>query len=768
MSAAPSVVSIEEARGKPGAAALRYAALGWKVFPVWWVEEGSQGRACACGKPCTSPGKHPISAAAPFGQNSASAESAIVRAWWERFPKANIAVALSSSGLCAIDIDPRNGGFYTIESIEAEHGPLVSDVLQFSGGGGEHRIFAAPEGTNLPGKLGPGVDVKLNGYIVLEPSNHLSGRQYAFEASSSPLEGAVPSPLPDWLRGLVVPARAPAEGEPGPALPLGAEEIEELRDALAALPPAARDDRDTWLRMGFALHNDLGGQAGYDLWTEWSKASPKFDPVDQIRVWRSFKRRGLEGVTKASIFKLAMEHGWLNTGARPLVEAPAIIAAPRPDPEPAELPAELLQPPGIAGEITAWIEASARKSQPQFSVQAALAFVATLLGRRFVTNRRNWPSLYFLNIGQSGSGKEHAKWAVEHLLEACQLERLIGPGHYTSESGVLSALVHQPSHVSIADEWGKVLEASKARDNSRAASTIKALIEIWGRCDGVIRPIGFSTFGLSKDQAEELRRKSVRKPALTLLALSTPETFYAAVSSGAARDGHLNRFLVVESAIGRKPGREASIPTLPARLADWVGTVHGRAGKGTQVGLVNPDIAHDLDPAPAVVPFEATAERALAAFERDCLAQMDALEDEGLAELWSRSTEIAMRLALQLAVGLERPTIGTREVDWAIAYVRHYTACMVEAIRGRVADSPFEAACQQVYAAIARKPSGLTEREITRHCRAFRALDTRRRADILAALAHEGRIAQTQTPSLSGRGRQRKAWLSISGTEEET
>jgi hypothetical protein len=36
--------------------ALKYAAIGWNVFPVWGAKDGR----CRCGGLCKSPGKHPV------------------------------------------------------------------------------------------------------------------------------------------------------------------------------------------------------------------------------------------------------------------------------------------------------------------------------------------------------------------------------------------------------------------------------------------------------------------------------------------------------------------------------------------------------------------------------------------------------------------------------------------------------------------------------------------------------------------------------------
>ena len=55
----------------------------------------------------------------------------------------------------------------------------------------------------------------------------------------------------------------------------------------------------------------------------------------------------------------------------------------------------------------------------------------TVMGRRWVTNQRNFSSLYLLNIGETGSGKEHSKTVLERLLEEAGLDELIGPAGYT-------------------------------------------------------------------------------------------------------------------------------------------------------------------------------------------------------------------------------------------------------------------------------------------------------------------------------------------------
>ena len=45
------------------------------------------------------------------------------------------------------------------------------------------------------------------------------------------------------------------------------------------------------------------------------------------------------------------------------------------------------------------------KAAAGFRGATAIAFASTVLGRRYVSSQRNWPSLFLLNIGKSASGK---------------------------------------------------------------------------------------------------------------------------------------------------------------------------------------------------------------------------------------------------------------------------------------------------------------------------------------------------------------------------
>ncbi len=118
-------------------AALDLAARGWRVVPL----HIPMGDACSCseGHKCEHIGKHPRIRA--WAQR-ASTDGKQIRSWWHDWPEANVGVALGrNSGVVALDIDARNGGYERLSNLERQHGPLPRTVSDVSGGGGQHFLF---------------------------------------------------------------------------------------------------------------------------------------------------------------------------------------------------------------------------------------------------------------------------------------------------------------------------------------------------------------------------------------------------------------------------------------------------------------------------------------------------------------------------------------------------------------------------------------------------------------------------------------------------
>jgi hypothetical protein len=170
---------------KPGStldAALDYLRRGWSVVPVRAV------------------GKQPLVSWLDYQKKRATPDE--VRAWFEKWPSANVGIVTGQiSNLVVLDIDRAHGGEESLAELESRHGPMPATVTALSGGGGRHFYFAAPaDPTPLRSRVGIalGIDVRAEGgMIVAPPSHHSSGGRYRW--ITAPDDAETLSGLPRWL-----------------------------------------------------------------------------------------------------------------------------------------------------------------------------------------------------------------------------------------------------------------------------------------------------------------------------------------------------------------------------------------------------------------------------------------------------------------------------------------------------------------------------------------------------------------------------------------
>jgi hypothetical protein len=411
------------------------------------------------------------------------------------------------------------------------------------------------------------------------------------------------------------------------------------------------------------------------------------------------------------------------------ITAPNIIAVRKRDVA-KEIPAHLLEPPGILGAVAKYGVESAVRPVPIFAVQAALALGSIVCGRRYMSSQRNYSSLYFLNVAKSGTGKEEAKRTVERILSAAGARRLLGPSSYSSGNAVFSALLKKPQHIAIVDEFGKFLEAASSTRDTFKQDALTQLMEAFGRVDHDMTTPQFSTMTLGASAAANHEPKVIARPAITLLAMTTPSTFYATMRSTRIMDGFLNRILVVEHQGPRLPMADWKDVPVPDRVIEWVKQLlapHGDLDVGGQTDTIG---------APRVVEFSQAAFSATKAFETEMIALAVSLEREGLDDIVIRSREIAMRLALILAMGdaPDTPMITLDCVEWAQDYVRFFLDQTIDALRQRVSDSATERIRNTILTAIRDAGErGVSNKEIHRG-KLFIGIPKRDRADAIESL----------------------------------
>lgn len=748
--------------------ALAYADLGWKIFPCWSIVDGK----CACGTECKSPGKHPISALAPRGQDSATDDKDVITDWFTAHPQANIAVYLAGSGLCAIDIDPRNGGDYTMEELESEHGELIADVVQLTGGAGEHRLFLRPDGT-LPGKLGKGVDVKLNGYIIAEPSNHISGGEYIWEASSCPLDGAVAGPLPDWIRSFSTSQAADSNNDV--AINFGMDDSQ-YYDVLEALPFISSDDRDTWLRVGMALFS-ANDKRAYEMWCNWSAGSDKYDHDDQYRVWRSFRHKGLDSVDVPTIFHMAQDSGWINTKSGTNLSSAQDADYDAEDVmiekySSAEQVPEYLKfiPVNTLNNVTDWIEGNSRQPQREITVLTALSLACTLAGRNYASEENNTSSMFFMLLADTGIGKNYAKTSIQTFLVESGLETLLSGSGNTSPGAVYTALCKSPCHIQITDEVGKQLATARKANNGQMAEAFSTLTEAYSATTSYMIPKNYSQLGdIAKGKATAEKNIVIHWPAITTLGIGTPGQIFDNLSTGEIEDGFLNRQVVIQASEPLAERRRIKKKPVPEHLKEWAQDIRHPQPQSRTDLTGNVD-SYDLTPTPKTVVI---SDEAMDLFD-DLLDSLEAQEKEGLfqlPDLTRRWVENSMRLATALAVceNAENPVVTDLIADWCIAYVVFYGKRFMRAAATNVADGDFHRLYLNVLELIRRTGSkGATQRDLSNNSKLFKMTKPNDRDQVFKALLIENQIMQVSIESQSGRGRKRVCFITPDNFNDES
>jgi len=759
--------------------ALQMASKGFPIFPLHGIAEGK----CTCGdinanSICT-PGKHPHFLGS---MDTATTNTATINKWFTAYPALNYGVRLgrqmTDTGKMPVVVDVdryKPSGADALEQMEAIYGRLPETAEVLTGAGGSHCYYWADCSLSFVGTMGKNIDLKVNGYVVGPGSRHATGRTYEWEASSDLFNGQEIADLPQWVIDKFSKSakRNQAGVEIAPnAEPLLSFERASIKYDLAVISAAC--SRDEWLQVLMGLHCRNQSKEMFEIADEWSQTCPeKYDAGAMAKAWNSFKPGN--GITYETVRMMAVKERIKDVDTSKLMESLKRMRVAQPEhgtaanpitvPDEAHMPAKLvcdipshlLTVPGKLGLMVDWTNVTAMKPQPVFAVQAALALGSVAMGRKFRTTNDNWPSLYFLNIGVSGAGKEHAKTAIERVLRAAKFSTMSPASEYTSDSAIDSMLRAHPTHIAIIDEFGYMLKTANAKNNTNGGTARKRLMEVFGRCGGTLQPKAFSTVALNQAQRDGMGPRHVENPALTVLGMTTPTPFYEAVGSGALTDGFLNRLIVVESDLGRQPARFVDQVAMPDDLVRWVRECRVKGG-GDLADVI--DTVHSEVAVPTILDFSVEARRLFDKLELRCIERMDELDLHGIAEMYSRVREIAMRISLIVAHSTEADMIGAEHAQWAIDYVTFWADRAISRMSDNIADSPFAALCNDVAKLILNAGRrGLTVCELAKKSTKFRGTEERIRKSVFENLKSDRNIRRHDTKSASGKGKTRSAYI---------
>lgn len=409
---------------------------------------------------------------------------------------------------------------------------------------------------------------------------------------------------------------------------------------------------------------------------------------------------------------------------------------------------------GVLTDVYDYYNTTSGNKQLGFALQSAIAFGSIILGREFKTSLENYASLFLLNIGKSGTGKEHAKTVIEKLLDETGNGSLISGDGYSSSGAVFSQLLIKPKHITVIDEFGRHLESAaniKGGDHHKRDANTK-LMEAIGRCHNVMRPQAYSTMTLKKSDAEAIQNRVIYNPAITLVGMSTPSTLYKTLGTGAIKDGFINRFIISISDAERSIRVHKPVIDVPQSIIDWVAKVQSR---------VKFEHLSSEEAQPVVIQFTQEAIAAQEDFQWYCVGVANDLETYGMEEISGRSNEMAMRLSLIAALSRDPMAefIEKEDIEWAIAYVKYNLDKTINKLKMTISSSDYEGHKKEFLQAL-RDAGGWVMRSNMIKQAPYSAHPRKYIDEILTDLVDAGLIEERQAET-GKRGRPSKEYMAI-------
>ncbi|MEE9355418.1 MAG: DUF3987 domain-containing protein [Methylococcaceae bacterium] len=341
---------------------------------------------------------------------------------------------------------------------------------------------------------------------------------------------------------------------------------------------------------------------------------------------------------------------------------------------------QLLNPPGVLGVISEWVNQTAVSPQPKLSNNAALVVVAALIGQLHQTEQGSSPNLFLVDIARTGAGKEHPRRAVMTLLFELGLPELICGGEISSGQAIIANAQECPVKIYVIDEFGQCLQRWTARNSSPHQRLIyQTFLRL--HSSGQTELEGSVYADSSKNQS------NVSRPCVNIYGSTTSAELARALSATDCENGFLNRLLLTQAAqdIPDRSRRKenALMPGIPKAVTEWY--------ERLRRSITDPS-------KPKTVKCDEDAHELLQYFLDDTIRIQNAESEHGLENLIARAPEHCERIALICAVSRNEsnPRINIEDASYAINFVKGCVKSMLEFYKENVFESNHQRNMQRI------------------------------------------------------------------------
>lgn len=706
--------------------ALSYAAKGIPVFPARPANEEVVDP--STGEVREYNVKSPYTVA---GLREATTTPRIIERWWKDWPAAVPAIPTGrASGFWVLDLDKSDtkDGIAMLAQLEAEHGTLPATRTVETPSGGRHLLFSLPPDREVRnrGKFKPGADTRGDGGYVLAPGSVLAdGRSYRLTNPDAPIADA-----PEWLLDLVVRRNLPAA--PIDGVQPSSSYVQAVVEAeISALESTTQGRNQAANDAAFALGTLVGagaldrGEAERRL-----LAACQFNGYiakDGASAARATIRSGLdagqrhprqvpEEMSAEEGKRLAANLIGMDSGQQVALVALGRHLASKLvhiQQEPSVAPMvgenEPQVPPmhpdpfdpssagGLLRDLSLWITETAIIPVPELSLAASLGLLAGLFGDKALGPTGTGVNLYMTTILDTAGGKGHPPKAIRRVSDALGAMGVVSNGDHTSYAAFERTIrrSNTRSVTVVMDEFGITLQDVNNKYNRSASASIrKFLLAIYDQANSVFDGRTYASADAKGDD------EPIVGPALTVLGMTTAQTFFEGLTEASISDGFLNRFVFMTSSTERKAIRP---PRLDFRvdIPDQV-----LSGLSHATGVME-ELVAGRDQGKAAtnkwrVPFVGGEQGEAYQLWGDIfLWQHDERWVGDKRDIRARAAENTLRLATLRSISsyASRPAISVGDIKWAWAVVyssimlvqrsieTHMVASQAEALRRAVLEA---------------------------------------------------------------------------------
>jgi hypothetical protein len=323
-------------------------------------------------------------------------------------------------------------------------------------------------------------------------------------------------------------------------------------------------------------------------------------------------------------------------------------------------------PPGLLGLIADYIYRSAPRPVAEIALAGAIGLMSGIAGRTYQTPTGVALNMYTLLIAKSGRGKEAMQQGIWRIMHAASritpasptgavpaITQFIGPSDFRSDAALTKELSTRPCFVSIMGEFGLRMQAMVAPNvSSHLLGLRSTYLDLYHKAD---RTSQLSEMVYSD---KDKNTKAVYRPSFSILAETTPSTYYQALSEALIMQGLLSRFFTIEYP-GDRPDLEEKNIEPNSELVQSIAQLAVQCLAMMQQQKIVP------------VEFDKQAYDAQRAYNRRVDKHINQSESDTYAELWNRAHLKALKLSAMVSVGINphRPIVTRDAWEWAQALV---------------------------------------------------------------------------------------------------